>query len=64
MVGAEGTDPDAPVIQTFRVVRGPGAWSREDVRFTPIAAGIVVLLLAGFFVVGWVARGFTSQPTP
>lgn len=64
MVGAEGTDPDAPVIRTFRVVRGPGAWSREDVRFTPIAAGIVVLLWAGFFGARWIVRGFASHPAP
>jgi hypothetical protein len=44
--------------QRWRVVHGPVAWSWKDVRFTPIAAGIVALLWAGFFAVRWVARGF------
>ena len=59
--GAIRLDPD---LKTFRVVRGPAAWSREDFKFTPIAAGIVVLLWAGFFALRWVVRGFTAQPPP
>jgi hypothetical protein len=50
--------------QRWRVMRGRLAWSWKVVRFTPISGGIVALLWAGLFVVGWVARGFTSQPTP
>lgn len=53
-----------PVIKTFRVVRGPAAWSWGDFFFTRIAGSAVVLLWAGFFAVRWIARGFTSQAAP
>ncbi len=45
----KGPIPLDPELKTFRVVRGPPAWSWEDFRFTSVAAGIVVLLWAGFF---------------
>jgi hypothetical protein len=56
----EGAVRIDPSLKTFRVVLGPGAWSWEDVRFTPIAGGVVVLLWAGFFGARWVVRGFAS----
>lgn len=54
----------AVCLGSFRVVRGPSAWSWRDVQFTPIATGIVLLLWIAFFAVRWVGRGFTSQPPP
>lgn len=54
----------APIIKTFRVVRGPAAWSWADIRFISAAAGAVLLLWTGFFAVRWVARGFLSKPAP
>ena len=48
---------------TFRIVRGPSAWSWEDIRFTPGAGGVVLLLWVGFFAVRWIARGFVPQQT-
>jgi hypothetical protein len=65
-----GQDPLAgairmgPALQTFRVVRGPAAWSREDLTVTPIAAGAVALLWAAFFAARWVARGFSAPKGP
>jgi hypothetical protein len=43
---------------TFRIVRGPSAWSWDDIKFTPMAAGVVLLLWAGFFSIRWIAKGF------
>ncbi|GEM_PF-7103176 len=49
-----------PRLKTFRVVRGPAAWSWGDVEFTLIASGVATMLWVGFFAGRWVARGFTS----
>ncbi len=59
--GRPGFAVQANDIKDVAVLRGPEYWWWSDGVGTKIAAGLIVFLWIGFYVVRWIARGFATR---